>query len=164
MTVSEKEKRKHRYEVFKSFVEIEKMSDQEFGRAKEVLTRYGVPYTKNGYAKNMSQVGYIFRTPQSHYICHTKQMVELNGHSIEYKEMDRRRLNLLICQLDKWNIIRVKDREWLMSLKEGEDIGPRISLTYIQWRNSHDWNLTCRNEPSINKIVHGDPKDYIPRF
>ena len=87
-----------------------------FMLVKEVLQRIG--YLKNN---KIYQTAHILKKRGKYYICHFKQLFQLDGLNSSINETDYKRLHKIAYMLDSWGMIKVLDRKLIENVKSEEN-------------------------------------------
>ena len=92
-----------------------KMSSS-FMLVKEVLTRIG--YLRNN---KIYQTAHILKKRGKYYICHFKQLFQLDGLNSTIDENDMKRLHKIAFLLNKWGMIKIIDSKIIDEAQKEEN-------------------------------------------
>lgn len=90
--------------VISKMVQVEMVTEESFRKVKETLTRMGVPSKQS---KTLYQSCHILHKKGLYYICHFKELYELDGRNSDISETDISRRNTIVDMLVQWNMIKV---------------------------------------------------------
>ena len=90
--------------VISTFIEIEVKSDDDFLILRETLRRMGIA---NKAKKTIYQSANVLHKRGKYYLCHFKQMMELDGRKSTFDDIDRGRLNKICRMLEDWGLTKV---------------------------------------------------------
>ena len=119
-------------DVIQNMVEIIPVGNDGFRKIKETLMRIGLPSHKE---KTLYQSAHILHRQGRYYICHFKQMFELDGKVTTLTEGDISRRNRIIQMLIDWNLIETIDPQEL------EPMGRPGIVKVIKYTEKDDWTL-----------------------
>lgn len=135
-------------DVIQKMVEITPIGTDGFRKVKETLMRIGLPSNQE---KTLYQSAHIFHRQGRYYICHFKQMFELDGKETTLTEGDIARRNRIIQMLVDWNLVEVHEPSQL------EPMGRPGIVKVIKYGDKDEWTLvqkyaigTKKNEEDHN--------------
>lgn len=104
----------------------EKMSSP-FVMIMEVLTRIG--FLKDN---TIYQTAHILKKKGKYYICHFKQLFALDGLNSSYDDADEKRLHKIAALLDKWGMVKVKDRKIVEEVENNEENNVFVHIVPVE--------------------------------
>lgn len=134
-------------DVIQKMVEITPIGDDGFRKVKETLMRIGLPSHQD---KTLYQSAHIFHRQGRYYICHFKQMFELDGKQTTLTEGDISRRNRIIQMLVDWNLVKVLDERQL------EPMARPGSVKVIKYSDRDDWELVAKYAMGVRKGEHAN--------
>ncbi len=87
-------------------IEIKLNDPTDFLKIRETLTRCGIA---NSNEKILWQSCHIFHKQGRHFICHFKEMLQLDGLNVEISEEDYQRRDNIAHLLSCWNLCELLD-------------------------------------------------------
>ena len=138
-------------QIVRNFVEIELHDDNSFLIVKETLTRIGL--RSKSYADDrpkLFQSCHILNKRGKTYIVHFKEMFLLDNKSTSFDNDDLMRRNTIAKLLEKWNLIKVINRD---SIEPAFDVDEAIKsgkLYLLPFKEKSNWIL----EPKYNIGKH----------
>lgn len=134
-------------------IEVDILSDDNFLKIKETLTRIGVS-TSESQHKTLYQSCHIlhktdFVTGFSRYsILHFKELFKLDGRSSTFDETDQLRRDIVVNLLEQWGLIR--------PLTETSELSKtkKVSLTIVPHKDKANWKLVSKY--TIGGTSHGN--------
>jgi len=112
-----------------NMLEIKLKESTDFLKIRETLTRMGIA---NSNEKILWQSCHILHKQGSHYICHFKEMLQLDGLNVEISEEDYQRRNNIAHLLTMWS---------LCELVEAVEHSSTPNFRVIGHKESKDWTL-----------------------
>jgi len=125
-------------EILNTFFEIEPLKTDDFLKVKETLTRIGLASRKNENEKpTLWQSCHILHKRGRYYICHFKQLFQLDGRTrvTDFSDEDADRLEYVVALLEEWGLIR--------SIWEPRK-PQNVSLVVIPFSKKNEWNLKAK--------------------
>lgn len=135
---TEEEKRLERErqdELVASFVEIDILEKENFNIIVETLTRMGVA---NIPKKRLYQSCHILHKRGKYYIVHFKEMLALDGRTVNLEEDDIARRNTIAKTLEKWGMCRIVNS----SQVESPQLKNKKDLHVVRYLHKTKWELT----------------------
>jgi hypothetical protein len=126
--------------VLDGFVEIKLRDPEDFLKIRETLTRMGVPHRDDD-MNVLVQVCHIFHKRGLYYITHYKELMALDGVSIQMSEEDVSRRDTIARLLAKWGLCDLAVDE---SLTVSESDLERVKV--VPYRDKNKWSLKSRYE------------------
>lgn len=123
-------------EICNNMVEIELMpsryKNDEPGKTTFLAVREAL--TRIGYLKNdkIIQSVHILQKKGKYYLCHFKQLFALDGLKSSFDETDKKRLHKIAFILDKWKMVKVKQRELIEGIEEDEERNVFVNIVPIE--------------------------------
>lgn len=91
-------------EIVSSFIEVTIPTDDDFLIIRETLSRIGIANRKT---QTLFQSANLLHKRGKYYICHFKQLMELDGRDSTFDEIDRGRLLKIVNMLVDWGLTTV---------------------------------------------------------
>ena len=91
-------------EIVGGFIEISVPSDDDFLIIRETLSRIGIANRKT---QTLYQSVNILHKRGKYYLCHFKQLMELDGRSSTLDDIDRGRLLKIAKMLAEWGLTKI---------------------------------------------------------
>lgn len=129
-------------DVIQKMVEITPVGDDGFRKVKETLMRIGLPSNKD---QTLYQSAHILHRQGRYYICHFKQMFELDGKRTTLTEDDIARRNRIVKMLIDWNLIEDMEPQLL------EPMGRPGIVKVIKYTEKDDWTLVQKYAIGVKK-------------
>lgn len=129
--------------VVQTFLEIELPDDDAFLKVKETLTRIGLR-SRAKEKPTLYQSCHILHKRGKFYITHFKELFKLDGKTTNFEDEDLMRRNTIAQLLEKWGLIRIKDKEQAepsMAVDKSIETGKIVLLPYREKKN---WNLESK--------------------
>jgi hypothetical protein len=120
----------HIESVINNMVEISVDGDDGFRKAKETLTRMGVP-AKN--EKKLFQSVHILHKQGKYYLCHFKELFNLDGRESTISEGDIARRNRIVQMMIDWNLVT------LVGEFELSPMGKSSMVKVIKHSEKNEW-------------------------
>ena len=98
-------------------LEIRLNDDQSFLKIRETLTRIGIANAKE---KKICQSCHILQKRQLHYVVHFKELLELDGRTVDITQEDFERRNDIAKLLQEWNLCTIVKPEQFPSKRENK--------------------------------------------
>jgi len=119
-----------------SLVEVELVSDDDFLKVRETLTRIGIASPKE---RKLYQSCHILHKRGKYYIVHFKELFALDGKPTNFSEQDESRRNTITKLLADWNLIRVVEQKQIEELQ-----APLNQIKIIAHKDKNDWELVAK--------------------
>lgn len=129
--------------VIDDFIEVETLSNDDFLKVKETLTRIGISSKKEN---KLIQTCHVLHKKNRYYIVHFKELFKLDGDSSDLSEEDKERRNTIIHLLESWNLITVKSDKSLI-----QNVAPLSSIKIITYKEKDKWVLVSKYTLGKNK-------------
>ena len=114
-------------------VEVTLISDEDFLKIKETLTRIGVSSRRE---QKLYQSCHILHKRGKYYIVHFKELFALDGLRSDFDEEDRGRRNAIVNLLEEWGLVKIVDQS-----KCDDPITPLNKIKIIRYADRGDWEL-----------------------
>lgn len=121
-------------EWFDMSVEVTLPTSDDFLKIKETLTRIGIGTTK-AQGNKLYQTCHILQKRGKYYIVHFKELLLLDGKSVDMSEPDIKRRNLIISFLSEWGLLEVVDNARI------EEKAKPSSVKIIPFSEKRNWEL-----------------------
>jgi hypothetical protein len=122
--------------VVDSLVEILLITDDNFLKIKETLTRIGIASPKE---KKLYQSCHILHKRGKYYIVHFKELFALDDKPSNFSEEDKGRRNSIIRLLSDWNLLQIVNEDTIV-----EPITPINQIKIISHKDKNDWELISK--------------------
>jgi len=132
--------------VVNRMVEIEIDGDDGFRKVKETLTRMGVPAKSD---KKLFQSVHILHKQSKYYLCHFKQMFELDGREATLSDGDYARRNRIIQMLVDWGLVKLVN----VDDKNLEPMGKSSLVKVIKHSEASEWQLEKKYAMGVKSAV-----------
>jgi len=103
--------------MIENMLEIKLADDQAFLKIRETLQRMGIANAKT---KTICQSCHILQKRQLHYIVHFKELLQLDGRTVDITEEDIERRNDIAKLLQEWNLCTIVKPEQFPSKRENK--------------------------------------------
>ncbi len=113
-------------------IEITLNEPTDFLKIRETLTRCGIA---NSNEKVLWQSCHILHQAGKYFICHFKEMLQLDGLQVEISEEDYQRRDNISYLIAQWGLCKLVDE-----VKPSETPNFRV----IGYKESKDWTLTYK--------------------
>jgi len=100
---------------------------------KETLERMGVGSKKK---KLISPSAYILKKKGNYYICHFKNLLELDGKQTNFNEEDEKRLHKIVDYLEKWGLVKRFEPK-----KYDEEDLKSVPLLLVLYKDKKDYTI-----------------------
>lgn len=97
-----------------NFLEIHLRTPSDFLKIKESLTRMGIPGSEDG-VKVLYQSCHILHKKGRYFICHFKELLLLDGKTVEITPEDIDRRNACAALLEEWNLCSILAHDAVVS-------------------------------------------------
>ena len=112
------------------------MSQEDFSKVRETLTRIGVASRKD---KTLYQSCHILHKQGKYYIVHFKELFALDGKPTNFNEEDQGRRNTITNLLAEWGLISLVDPD-----KATDPIAPLSQIKIISHKEKDEWTLVAK--------------------
>ncbi|MDB4726080.1 translational repressor RegA [bacterium] len=119
-----------------SLVEVELVSDDDFLKVRETLTRIGIASPKE---RKLYQSCHILHKRGKYYIVHFKELFSLDGKPTNFSEQDESRRNTIAKLLADWNLVRVVSPDQIDELQ-----APLNQIKIIAHKDKSEWELVAK--------------------
>lgn len=113
-----------------NLLEIELSSDDSFLKIRESLTRIGIASNKD---KKIYQSCHILSTGGKYYIVHFKEMLKLDGRSVNFNEEDETRRTDIAKMIQEWGLCSIVDESKFPSKRDN-------LFRVLSFRTAKEWN------------------------
>lgn len=123
-------------EWYEGAVEVKLLTDDDFLKIKETLTRIGISTTK-GDVNKLYQTCHILQKRGLYYIVHFKELLLLDGKEVNLSEFDLMRRNTIVGLLEEWGLLTVApdSKEFIKNKAKGS------SIKIIPFKEKSHWEL-----------------------
>lgn len=126
-------------EILNTFYEIEPLNKDQFLTVRETLTRMGLPAkrTSENQKPILWQSCHIFHRQGRYYICHFKQLFQLDGRTkvTDFTDEDQDRTEFVLALLEEWGLVRS-----LYDFDKPEN----TNLVVIPYVKKSEWDLRAK--------------------
>jgi hypothetical protein len=134
--------------IIEDFIEIEPLTNDDFLKVKETLTRIGMASRKDlqeGEKPILWQSVHVFHKKGRYFIVHFKQLFLLDGKTSKtvFTNEDYYRTNIVASLLQRWGLVKVK------SPLEMPDYD--VKVTIIPHKDKGNWDLRTKYSIGGNK-------------
>ena len=112
----------------------------DFLKIKETLTRIGDEETNNKSTHTLFQSCYILHKRGQYAIIHYKELLRLDGETVNIDDDDLECRNTIVKLLCEWNLVSMDNPELLGYLK----MKPTHKIKFISFKDKKDWNLESK--------------------
>jgi len=116
-------------------VEVDILNENNFLKIKETLTRMGLSSRDKDAQgrRTLWQSAHILHKQGKYYIVHFKELFLLDGNKAGLTEDDMIRRNMIAELLQKWNLLKILDKEITYS--------KNVYLKVVPFKAKQEWNL-----------------------
>ena len=139
-----------REDLLKTFIEVDKLNNDEFLKICESLTRVGIA---NRTKKEIYQTCSLLHKKGKYYVVMFKEMYALDNCEVEMTEDDYLRRNHIANLLVKWGLIKIINPEVMYAVVENTP----ISVYVLSYKDKKDWKLISKY--NMGTIKKNDTKD-----
>lgn len=118
-------------------IEIELTSPDDFLKIKETLTRMGIGTVNRDGKKTLYQSCHIFQKRGRYYIVHFKELLFLDGKTVNISIDDIKRRNLIIKYLQEWALCKVLNGSIQEQMQNS-------AVRVIPFKDKSDWLLVAK--------------------
>ena len=123
-------------DLFKGYgVQIELVTDLDFLKVKETLTRIGIASKQSN---TLWQSCHILHKRGKYAILHFKELFALDGRPSSISDDDIGRRNRIVQLLEQWNLVRV------VSPLDSSLIAPLSTIKVVKFTEKADWDLKTK--------------------
>jgi hypothetical protein len=122
--------------VLEKLIEVKLKKPDDFLKVKETLTRIGVASKKDN---TLYQSCHILHKQGLYYICHFKQLFELDGRTTNFDETDQARTNSIANMLAQWGLVVLVD-----PAKSAAPVAQAGQVRVIPFREKAEWKLESK--------------------
>lgn len=123
-------------DLVEKLVEVKLISDDDFLKVRETLTRIGVASRKN---KTLFQSCHILHKQGKYYIVHFKELFALDGKPTDFSSEDKGRRNVIANLLEDWGLIKVVDKS-----RTSDPLVPMTRIKIIPYNQKNEWELVAK--------------------
>lgn len=132
-------------QLMNNFIEIELNDENGFLIVKETLTRIGLRTKTHREGKpTLFQSIHILNKRNRTFLVHFKEMFLLDGKQTTFDEDDLMRRNTIAKMLEKWNLVRVLNREQLEPSFDVDDAITTGKIVLLPHKDKGNWNLEAK--------------------
>lgn len=132
----EKTAKERREEIVNSLIEIRLKSDDDFLKVRETLTRMGIASQQT---KTLYQSCHILSKKGKYYICHFKNLFQLDMKPTNLTEEDVARRNTIANMLAKWGLVELVEPE-----KSASPVMPINQIRILAHKDKEHWILESK--------------------
>lgn len=122
--------------ILENMVEVELVSDEDFLKVRETLTRIGVASKKQ---RRLFQSCHIFHKQGRYYIVHFKELFAFDGKPSSMSEDDVARRNTIANLLAEWGLITIIDPS-----KTKEPVASLSQIKILAHKEKSEWELVTK--------------------
>lgn len=114
-------------------IEVKLVDPDRFLLCKETLTRVGIASRRT---KTLYQTAHILHKRGRYYICHFKELFQLDGKPSTIVEEDLQRRNLIVSLLVDWGLVELID-----------ELGTKSQINNIKilsYKEKNEWKLESK--------------------
>ncbi len=117
-------------------VEISLLTDENFHKIRETVTRIGVASKKD---KTLYQSVHLLHKRGHYAILHFKELFELDGRESNYNSEDEARRNRIALLLQEWNLVKILHPERLTN------VAPMSRIKVLHHKEKDTWRLEAKH-------------------
>ena len=122
--------------VIDSLVEVRLVSEDDFLKIRETLTRIGVASRKD---RKLYQSCHILHKQGRYYIVHFKELFMLDGKPSNFSEEDTGRRNTIANLVAEWGLVQLIDPS-----KTREPVALLSQIKVLPYKEKDDWELVSK--------------------
>ena len=122
--------------VIDSLVEVRLVSEDDFLKIRETLTRIGVASRKD---RKLYQSCHILHKQGRYYIVHFKELFMLDGKPSNFSEEDKGRRNTIANLVAEWGLVQLIDPS-----KTREPVALLSQIKVLPYKEKDDWELVSK--------------------
>lgn len=122
--------------VLENMIEVKLVSDEDFLKVRETLTRIGVASKKQ---RKLFQSCHILHKQGRYYIVHFKELFALDGKPSSMGEDDTARRNTIANLLAEWKLIALIDPARTKDL-----VAPLSQIKILTHKEKNEWELVTK--------------------
>jgi hypothetical protein len=124
-------------DLFKGYgVQIELVTDLDFLKVKETLTRIGIASKQSN---TLWQSCHILHKRGKYAILHFKELFALDGRPSSISDDDIGRRNRIVMLLEQWNLVRVLDKARVEA-----NVAPLSTIKVVKFTEKGEWDLKTK--------------------
>jgi len=118
-----------------SFVEIALQQPDDFHKIRETLSRIGIASQND---KILYQSCHILHKRGKYYLCHFKELFELDGKPSSFTDSDVARRNTIAKLLEEWGLLKIVNPEIITTT------APLHYVKILTYKEKPDWKLVAK--------------------
>jgi hypothetical protein len=122
--------------IIDSLVEVRLVSEDDFLKIRETLTRIGVASRKD---RKLYQSCHILHKQGRYYIVHFKELFMLDGKPSNFSEEDTGRRNTIANLVAEWGLVQLIDPS-----KTREPVALLSQIKVLPYKEKDDWELVSK--------------------
>jgi hypothetical protein len=122
--------------IIDSLVEVRLVSEDDFLKIRETLTRIGVASRKD---RKLYQSCHILHKQGRYYIVHFKELFMLDGKPSNFSEEDKGRRNTIANLVAEWGLVQLIDPS-----KTREPVALLSQIKVLPYKEKDDWELVSK--------------------
>ena len=122
--------------IIDSLVEVRLVSEDDFLKIRETLTRIGVASRKD---RKLYQSCHIPHKQGRYYIVHFKELFMLDGKPSNFSEEDKGRRNTIANLVAEWGLVQLIDPS-----KTREPVALLSQIKVLPYKEKDDWELVSK--------------------
>lgn len=122
--------------IIDSLVEVRLVSEDDFLKIRETLTRIGVASRKD---RKLYQSCHILHKQGRYYIVHFKELFILDGKPSNFSEEDKGRRNTIANLVAEWGLVQLIDPS-----KTREPVALLSQIKVLPYKEKDDWELVSK--------------------
>ena len=122
--------------IIDSLVEVRLVSEDDFLKIRETLTRIGVASRKD---RKLYQSCHILHKQGRYYIVHFKELFMLDGKPSNFSEEDKGRRNTIANLVAEWGLVQLIDPS-----KTREPVALLSQIKVLPYKEKDDWELLSK--------------------
>jgi len=122
--------------IIDSLVEVRLVSEDDFLKIRETLTRIGVASRKD---RKLYQSCHILHKQGRYYIVHFKELFMLDGKPSNFSEEDKGRRNTIANLVAEWGLVQLIDPS-----KTREPVALLSQIKVLPYKEKDEWELVSK--------------------
>jgi len=122
--------------ILDSLVEVKLVSEDDFLKIRETLTRIGVASRKD---RKLYQSCHILHKQGRYYIVHFKELFMLDGKPSNFSDEDKGRRNTIANLVAEWGLVQLIDPS-----KTREPVALLSQIKVLPYKEKDDWELVSK--------------------
>lgn len=122
--------------IIDSLVEVRLVSEDDFLKIRETLTRIGVASRKD---RKLYQSCHILHKQGRYYIVHFKELFMLDGKPSNFSEEDKGRRNTIANLVAEWGLVQLIDPS-----RTREPVALLSQIKVLPYKEKDEWELVSK--------------------